>query len=162
MGVVVSLRPTGVEPRRTLSAVASSPARSSARPVRAARPGPAGSAPARLAPAGPSPTRPVPRQSEAPLRLTTRGRVVVVLLALLLVALPLVLGARAAQAEAPATAPQVERHVVLPGETLWQIAASIAEPGQDVRDVVGALVRLNELPDSSLLAGQTIVVPVSD
>ena len=102
------------------------------------------------------------RASQAPLRLTTRGRVVLGLLALLLVVLPLVLGARAAQAGAPATAPQVERHVVVPGETLWQIASTVAEPGDDLRDVVAELVRLNRLPDSSLLAGQTIVVPVSD
>ncbi len=129
MGVVVSLRPTGVEQPR--------------RPV---RPRQAGADP----------------RSEAPLRLTTRGRVVVVLLALLLVALPLVIGVRAAQAEAPTSAPEVERHVVAPGETLWQIAATITRPGDDVRDVVADLVRLNALPDSSLLAGQTIVVPVSD
>lgn len=136
MGVVVSLRPDGIEPRRTAASGVLSPQ---------AQPGQAGA----------------PRP-EAPLRLTTRGRVVVVLLALLLVALPLVIGVRAAQAEAPASAPQVERHVVAPGETLWQIAATITEPGEDVRDVVGDLVRLNALPDSSLLAGQTIVVPVSD
>jgi len=144
MGVVVSLRPTGVEPRQAVEAL-------SPRTRLSARPGSARPAPARSAP-GP----------EAPLRLTTRGRVVVVLLALLLIALPLVLGARAAQAGAPATAPQVERHVVASGETLWQIAESIAGPGDDVRDVVGELVRLNALPDSSLLAGQTIVVPVPD
>lgn len=134
MGVVVSLRPTGVEPQRT-----------SAERVPSSRS-----------------ARPRPVRAEPPLRLTTRGRVVVVLLALLVVALPLMLGARAAQAGVPATAPQVERHVVAPGETLWQIAAAVAEPGDDVRDVVGDLVRLNALPDSSLLAGQTIVVPVPD
>jgi len=97
---------------------------------------------------------------EPPLRLTTRGRVVAVLLALLVVAASALLGARAAQAEVPGSAPQVERHVVRPGETLWQIASSVVGPGEDVRDVVADLVRLNDLPGSGLMAGQTIVVPV--
>ncbi len=142
MGVVVSLRPAGVEPRRTPeTGVALEP-----QVRRSARPGQADAV----------------RRPEAPLRLTARGRVVVVLLALLLVALPLVLGARAAQAEPPASVPQVEQHVVAPGETLWRIAATIAAPGDDIRDVVDGLVRLNALPDSSLLAGQTVLVPVSD
>jgi len=86
---------------------------------------------------------------------------VVLLAALLLMAAVFVLGAHAAQAEAPAAPVPVEAHVVVRGETLWQIASSIAEPGEDVRDVVAELVRLNELPNSSLLAGQTILVPVS-
>jgi len=94
------------------------------------------------------------------LRLTIRGRVVVGVLTAVLVALPAFLGVWAARADAPRGPAQVEQHVVAPGETLWQIAVSIAGPTDDVRDVVGELVRLNGLPDSSLLAGQTIVVPV--
>ena len=35
----------------------------------------------------------------------------------------------------------------------------IAAPTEDVRDVVFDLVRLNELPDAGLMAGQVIVVP---
>ncbi|MCL2454348.1 MAG: LysM peptidoglycan-binding domain-containing protein [Micrococcales bacterium] len=100
-------------------------------------------------------------RAEPPLRLTTRGRVVLALLALVVIAVPLWFGARAAQAEGPLTAPQVERHVVEPGDTLWQIASSVAAPGEDVRDVVRQLVRLNNLPGSGLLAGQVIVIPVS-
>jgi hypothetical protein len=49
---------------------------------------------------------------------------------------------------------------VLPGETLWQIASTVAAPGEDIRDVVAELVVLNQLSGSHLYAGETIVVPV--
>ena len=94
----------------------------------------------------------------APLRLTARGRTVLWIVAALVVALVTLLGSQAA-ADGPVGAQEVERHVVQPGETLWQIAESVAAPSQDVRDVVFDLVRLNELPDAGLMAGQTIVVP---
>lgn len=97
---------------------------------------------------------------ERPLRLTRRGRVVVAALSLLLMAGAGVLGSRAA-ADGPASAPVVERHVVTPGETLWGIAASVARPGQDVRDVVVELQKLNGMGDSSLVAGEELVVPAA-
>jgi nucleoid-associated protein YgaU len=94
------------------------------------------------------------------LRLTARGRAVLWILAVVAVAL-LTLMASRASADAPATAQEVVRHVVQPGETLWQIAESVAAPSQDVRDVVVDLVRLNELPEAGLMAGQVIVVPAT-
>jgi LysM domain-containing protein len=97
-------------------------------------------------------------RNRSALRLTGRGRVVLWVLALMLVALAVLLASRAA-ADGPARAQEVERHVVQPGETMWQIAAEVAGPRQDVRDVVFDLVRLNELPDAGLMAGQVIVVP---
>jgi len=92
------------------------------------------------------------------LRLTARGRVVLWVLAAAVVALVTLLGSRAA-ADGPVGAQEVVRHVVQPGETLWQIAETVAGPSDDVRDVVFDLVRLNELPDAGLMAGQVIVVP---
>ena len=50
--------------------------------------------------------------------------------------------------------------MVAPGDTLWGIAAGVAAPGEDVRDVVLELISLNRLPSGGLQAGQTIVVPV--
>jgi hypothetical protein len=94
------------------------------------------------------------------LRLTSRGRVVLWVLAAVVVALVTLLGSRAA-ADGPVGAQEVSRHVVQPGETLWQIAESVAGPSDDVRDVVFDLVRLNELPDAGLMAGQVIVVPAA-
>lgn len=92
------------------------------------------------------------------LRLTTRGRVVLWVLAAAIVALVTLLGSRAA-ADGPSGAQEVVRHVVQPGETMWEIAETVAGPSDDVRDVVFDLVRLNELPDAGLMAGQVIVVP---
>lgn len=58
--------------------------------------------------------------------------------------------------------PQVERTVavvVQPGQTLWELAASAAQPGQDVRDVMAQIVQLNGLQTQAVLAGQELVVP---
>ncbi|UCN13345.1 LysM peptidoglycan-binding domain-containing protein [Cellulomonas iranensis] len=105
-----------------------------------------------------APRRPAPR-AEAPLHLTARGRVVVWGLGLLVAA-----GAGgvavSAHADGPRSAMEVERVVVTPGQTLWGIASEVAAPGEDVRDVVLRLQRLNELPSAGLTAGQTLVVPV--
>jgi hypothetical protein len=102
------------------------------------------------------------RQGDVPkarLHLTPRGRAVFVALGLLLVAALVMLGSRAA-ADGPVSGVEVQRHVVAPGETLWQVASTITPRGHDVRDTVAELVRLNDLPDAGLRAGQIIVVPV--
>ncbi|MBU4336384.1 MAG: LysM peptidoglycan-binding domain-containing protein [Actinobacteria bacterium] len=100
-------------------------------------------------------------QDDVPLRLTRRGRLVLLALcAVVLVIASVLVSGLTASAGAPASAPVVERHVVASGETLWEIASSISRPGQDVRDVILEVVQLNELPDSGLVAGQTIVLPV--
>lgn len=91
------------------------------------------------------------------LRLTARGRVVVAVVSLLLAA-PLVWGATAA-ASSPVPPVPVRAHAVEPGESLWGLAATVAEPGQDVRDVVRELQELNGLPSASLQVGQTLHLP---
>ncbi|WP_344105538.1 LysM peptidoglycan-binding domain-containing protein [Myceligenerans crystallogenes] len=91
------------------------------------------------------------------LRLTTRGRVVVALAAFALAA-PLVWGATAA-ANPPLPPQELRAHAVAPGESLWALAASVAEPGQDVRDVVRELQDLNGLATASLQVGQTVYLP---
>ena len=50
-------------------------------------------------------------------------------------------------------------HVVQPGETLWGIAAGIAEPDEDVRSVISEIKRINELASSSLVIGQPLSLP---
>jgi predicted Zn-dependent protease len=53
--------------------------------------------------------------------------------------------------------PTIE-HRVMPGETLWELAAAI--PGvDDRREAVHRLIVLNDLPNGSLQAGQTIRIP---
>ncbi len=93
----------------------------------------------------------------APVRLTRRGRVVLVLLALGLLFLAFGLG-RATGADAGATVPLTRRTVVVqPGETLWQIARRAA-PGADPRVTVGRIQRLNDLRDT-VQPGQRLTLP---
>lgn len=130
-----------------------------ARATRERRPAPRPAsrpAPARVARTGAAPRTAAPA---APLRLTARGRLVVWLLALAL-ATGVGGAALSAQADGPRGATEVQRVVVAPGETLWSLAAQVAAPGEDVRDVVLRLMELNELPAGGLQAGQTVVVPV--
>lgn len=97
------------------------------------------------------------------LRLTARGRVVLLLAAAALTLLALSVGRAASQA-APAGAgagagrPVVEQVTVQPGETLWAIARRVA-PGSDPRQVTAQLMRLNRLPDPQLRAGQQLLLP---
>jgi len=98
--------------------------------------------------------------AEAPLRLTARGRRVLLVVVLLMVGVALALmQAEGASADGPTGAVEVVRHVVQPGETLWGIARQVAGPGEDVRDVVLQLVELNRMPSAGLMAGQSIVIP---
>lgn len=62
-------------------------------------------------------------------------------------------------ASTPETAPSTYR--VLAGDTLWDIAASIAEPDEDVRVVIAEIKRLNGLPVSSLSVGQVLMIPAA-
>lgn len=45
------------------------------------------------------------------------------------------------------------------GDTLWGIALRIAEPDQDIRDVVERLVKLNRMNSPALTPGQTLFLP---
>ncbi len=102
--------------------------------------------------------RRVDTHSSVPLRLTRRGRVVVFVLALGL-GLVGMLGNQVANAGTPAAAVPVDTYTVRAGETLWGIASGLAGPGDDVRDVVAAVIALNDLPGAGLTAGQQILLP---
>lgn len=96
--------------------------------------------------------------STAPLRLTARGRAVLVALAFLVAA---ALGAGAGLVF-PAQEPmpeQVQSVTVAPGESLWTIAESVAADGQDVRIVVDQIMELNNLAAATVHAGQDLTVP---
>ena len=101
--------------------------------------------------------------AEAPLRLTARGRVLI-LVATLAMALAVIglgqLGGSADAADQSGSGPVAHSWVVQPGETLWSIAQSVT-PGVDPRDTVARIVDLNDLPDSSVVAGTRIFVPAS-
>jgi LysM domain-containing protein len=106
-----------------------------------------------------APRRSPQKPAGSHVRLTRRGRVVV-MLALLGLALAVValVGSPAASTDTPhhATSPTV---VVQPGQTLWDIAAEAA-PASDPRDVVAEIVDLNNLADAGAIrAGQPLFVP---
>ena len=103
------------------------------------------------------PARAVPGR-QASLRLTARGRAVLMVLALVLVAAWSLSGTRAAAGIAE-PALEVTPVTIAAGQTLWQVAATVTAPGEDVRDVVDRLVELNGLDGASLQAGQQILVP---
>jgi Tfp pilus assembly protein FimV len=92
------------------------------------------------------------------LHLTRRGRLVVVLLALLILVGGTLVATRAA-AEGPSSGTQVQRYVVSPGDTLWQIASGVARPGEDLRNVVQRIELLNNMTSASVIAGQEILLP---
>jgi len=101
-------------------------------------------------------------QRPATLRLTRRGRVVVLLLGLALaLSAGIFLGAGSVATERPGT-PEPTRIVqVGTGDTLWAIAAdAAAATGEDdVRAMVDRIERLNALESGMVLAGQRLRVP---
>jgi len=98
----------------------------------------------------------------ARLRLTVRGRRVMVALAALPLAAAVAFaalsgGSAIASGDAVVTA-SFETVTVMPGDTLWSIAESIA-PEADPRTVIGAIERLNALGAASLQVGQQLAIP---
>ncbi|RKO23153.1 LysM peptidoglycan-binding domain-containing protein [Pseudarthrobacter phenanthrenivorans] len=100
------------------------------------------------------------------MRLTRRGRVVLigiplVLLAALLLSLAGFFNspAKASDSMADLAATPTVTVTVQPGESLWGIAASVA-PERDARDVVADIVQLNNLPAGGVHPGQQLFVPV--
>lgn len=106
-----------------------------------------------------APSRAPRKPVEGPLRLTRRGRVVIVVAALLallgaLVALgPSVIATADGAAEHPRTV------TVHPGETLWEIAGRV-NPDGDVRDTIDDITELNGISDAGALEiGAELSVP---
>lgn len=118
----------------------------------------AGSARRGVRPATPRPATPravAPRT--AGIRLTRRGRLVLAAVALAVLGGGLGLGQAAADGPPPAI--EVAPYTVTPGDTLWGIAAGVAAPGQDLRDVIATIQDLNNLDDSAIAAGAQLLLP---
>ena len=94
-------------------------------------------------------------------RLTRRGRVVLLGLALAVALLAGVVfgGGSAATGEAGAEVP-TRVIVVSEGDTLWGLAASVADEGE-VREAMREIRRLNALDTSVLQLGQRLRVPLA-
>ena len=103
------------------------------------------------------PVRPTTR-----LRLTARGRRVLLALAALPLAFGIAFaalsGGNALATGEDAGAVTFETVTVMPGDTLWSIAAEIS-PESDPREVIGEITRLNMLQGGVLQIGQELSVP---
>jgi cell division protein YceG involved in septum cleavage len=108
----------------------------------------------------PSPVR-VTRPRSA-VRLTRRGRLVVVVAALLVAfAVGVFVTAAGSVATQQTGTPEPTKIVqVSSGDTLWDIASPLADDG-DVRAVMEEIKQLNALDSADLQAGQRLVVPAS-
>ena len=51
--------------------------------------------------------------------------------------------------------------VIAPGDTLWQLAGQYNYYDEDIRDVIYRIKKVNHLESSSLLVGDTLIIPVS-
>ncbi|WP_091225751.1 LysM peptidoglycan-binding domain-containing protein [Microbacterium sp. 3J1] len=96
------------------------------------------------------------------LRLTARGRRVVLAVAAVPLAVGIALaalsgGSAMASGQQVATA-SFETVTVMPGDTLWAIAESVA-PTADPREVIGEITRLNLLQGGALQIGQELAIP---
>ncbi|WP_411376067.1 LysM peptidoglycan-binding domain-containing protein [Arthrobacter sp. MPF02] len=100
-----------------------------------------------------------------PLRLTRRGKVVLIGIPLMLLAALLL--SLAGFFNSPAKASDTPEDLVVtptvtvtvqPGESLWAIAGSVA-PERDARDVVAEIVQLNNLSEGTVLPGQELYIP---
>jgi hypothetical protein len=103
------------------------------------------------------PTRPAPRGG---VRLTRRGRLVVLVIAVLaILAVGLVVASGSVATGEPG-APEPTRVVMVgSGDTLWGIAADLADDG-DVRSMIDRIETLNALDSGMVVAGQRLLVPV--
>ncbi|ANH38341.1 hypothetical protein I601_1911 [Nocardioides dokdonensis FR1436] len=101
------------------------------------------------------------RTTPGPVRLTRRGRLVVLGLALVLVVLAGVLLAGGSMATSEkGTPPPTEVITVGTGDTLWAIATERAQ-GDDVREMIQHIQTLNALDGGLVVTGQRLRVPTS-
>ncbi|HWL01812.1 MAG TPA: LysM peptidoglycan-binding domain-containing protein [Microbacteriaceae bacterium] len=99
------------------------------------------------------------RPARARLRLTPRGRAVL----LFLVAMPIALWLLVAQLNGGAATGSLEGGsvqivMVQPGESLWAVAERVA-PSADPRDVIDAIESFNHLGSADVMAGQQLGIP---
>jgi len=101
------------------------------------------------------------RIAQPRLRITRRGRAVLTLL----IAVPLAIGAAVtgvgalgAAAGTHSGTASFEYVTVEPGESLWQLAQSVA-PNADPREVIAGILTLNDLSSGEVQPGQRLAIP---
>ena len=147
----------------------SAQSRAAARWTPADRTPPDRTEPAAAVPGQATRREPPPRPSASaqttnvPLRLTRRGRVVVAIATVLVLAvLSLVIAASAQATNHPVSSPGTQQSVaqvtVRPGQSLWSVAEA-ADPDADTRVVIQQIIELNGLTGNVVFAGQRLWVP---
>ena len=106
------------------------------------------------------------RQAQAPLRLTRRGKFVLIALPIFLVAAAsmMIIGLFQSPANASDTSPlgvEATTVTVIEGDTLWGIAREFA-PQLEPRDAVRQIGEMNSLSSSMLHPGTEIFVPTAN
>ncbi len=95
----------------------------------------------------------------APIRLTTRGRIVLALLAsFIMLGTWLTVGGGSADAATEQGIAVAGTVVVQPGESLWSIATELA-PNIDPREMIMRIRDLNNLGSNHVYPGQSLTVP---
>lgn len=97
------------------------------------------------------------------LRLTRRGRAVFATLAALpviVVVLVTAIGGSGAVATSDVSASTFSYVTVAAGQSLWELASEIA-PESDPRDVISAIVRVNQLGGADVQPGQQLAIPAA-
>ncbi|WP_104105483.1 LysM peptidoglycan-binding domain-containing protein [Nocardioides sp. 616] len=103
-----------------------------------------------------------PGSGSSSVRLTRRGRVVVVAAILLTVlVLGVFFGSRSVATDEAGSPAPTEVVMVGQGDTLWGIASEIAADG-DVPSVMSEIKRLNALDSGMLTLGQKLRIPLAD
>ncbi|MBB3110366.1 LysM repeat protein [Paenibacillus phyllosphaerae] len=63
----------------------------------------------------------------------------------------------------PAQPTADERLIVVgSGDTLWEIAGKVKQDGDDIREVVYNIKKRNQLENSALNAGQSLIIPAGE
>ena len=95
-------------------------------------------------------------------RITRRGRVLLLLALVAVLFAAFSLGRSASQAapQSGEPAPAVAQVTVAHGESLWSVARRVA-PQDDPRDVVARIRELNDLDSPHLQPGQQLILPVA-
>jgi hypothetical protein len=100
-----------------------------------------------------------PSTTPPAVRLTRRGRLVLVIAFLSIVVALMIPMAGLATASLTGGTPEPVRVIeVAPGDTLYAIAAELAEPGE-IREMVHRIQELNSLPSAQIDEGQKLAVP---
>jgi hypothetical protein len=108
------------------------------------------------------PTRsvlPLAGMSSVPLRLTRRGRLALFALCVTVAAMVGIAVPGTVVADEPGALTTTRTVVVVPGDTLWDIARRVA-PANDPRTTIYEIRRLNGLSSADIRVGEELLVPV--